>query len=793
MKENIKQCALILCMAFVGTIVIFCSYATGQTKTYAVLTSSSPELTISNDSYIRVFGNSGGGNIVNVQSGAKVECLNFPGANVINFNEATSDFTVYRSGAMLYLESTAGSGTQLSLPASLTPQTLVFTDGSFDLQIINGKVMVGEQEITRETMPLETPDDSGIDSGDTGSLVINEIMAKDANGGNDWIELFVTGESALNLADYSLVDDDVDHEKATLPSITVNPGEYVVIQATSDAPEDGSTYVPFKLGSDDSLTLYQNDEIIDVFDWEDGDAPEGYSYGRYPDGTGIPQTLSPTPGTTNISSTDSSVETELDEVTRPEGWDEESHGKTVDPNYDMVFSNSEVKRIDMIFAPEDWQAMMDDMTELYGEFGAQNNINFQDNVGGGLLPEGNLPPEGILSPGGTVSNEGILPAEEVEGHPGMDDGNTINFTDENPVWKPCTIKFEGKEWTFAGVRFKGNSSLSTSWSSGIMKLPFRFKFDKFEDEYPEIEDQRFYGFEKLSLSSNFNDDSLIREKVAADIFRDAGVPAPRTAFYQVYVDHGEGATYFGLYTMVEIPSEPMLETQFSQSGGNLYKPDGTAASFALYDEVDFDKETNEDEADYSDIKALYDALHADRQDAGLWREGLEKVFDVNGFLRWLAVNTTIQNWDTYGQMTHNYYLYNDPGDGLIHWIPWDNNEALKGEESNKNSPLSFDLNSQEVNESWPLIRYLIDDSVYHATYVDMVEETVGKVFYPERMILIYTEAQELIRPYVVGDSGENSGYTFLRTETAFDVELDYLINHVGSRFNEAQEFIILNP
>ena len=50
---------------------------------------------------------------------------------------------------------------------------------------------------------------------------------------------------------------------------------------------------------------------------------------------------------------------------------------------------------------------------------------------------------------------------------------------------------------------------------------------------------------------------------------------------------------------------------------------------------------------------------------------------MDGFLRWLAVNTVIQNWDTYGKMTHNYYLYNHTtGKGLT-WIPWDNNEALQ--------------------------------------------------------------------------------------------------------------------
>lgn len=621
------------------------------------------------------------------------------------------------------------------------------------------------------------------------SLVINEIAAKDAGGGNDWIELFAMGDQALELNTYALVDGNVDHEKAPLPSMTLNPGDYVVIQATDEIPEDGSAYVPFKLGADDSLILYQNDEIADIFQWEDGDAPGGYSYGRAPDGTGVPQLLSPTPGSTNVMASPTTV-------TRPEGWDEVSHGVSANPDYNLIFQEGVVNRIDLIFDSNDWEAMLADMATLYGEFGSGNTTKRPEPT---EPHEGMTPPDNMEPPDNMLPPEDMAPSEEdvtfpdgMQEQPDMNPGGNLNFTDENPVWKPCTIQFNGKEWYFAGARFKGNSSLSSSWKSGIMKLPFRFDFDKFQDEHPEIENQRFHGFEKLSLASNYRDDSLIREKVVADIFRNAGTPAPRTAFYRLYVDHGEGPIYFGLYTMVEIPSEPMLESQFSQSGGNLYKPEGDGATFATYDKASFDKETNEDDADYSDIEALYEALHADRQDSGSWREGVEKVFNVDGFLRWLAVNTLIQNWDTYGMMAHNYYLYNDPGEGRIHWIPWDNNEALKNSGGSVNGPLSLNLSADEVNDNWPLIRYLMDDSIYRARYVDLVEESMTTVFYPERMETIYTDAWELIRSYVTGDSGEISGYTFLDSDTAFDTALDSLINHVETRFNEAQEFIRLN-
>ncbi|MCP4113730.1 MAG: hypothetical protein GY749_50750 [Desulfobacteraceae bacterium] len=157
-------------------------------------------------------------------------------------------------------------------------------------------------------------------------------------------------------------------------------------------------------------------------------------------------------------------------------------------------------------------------------------------------------------------------------------------------------------------------------------------------------------------------------------------------------------------------------------------------------------------------------------------------------MHWLAVNTLVQNWDTYGLMNHNFYIYTDPGDSLIHWIPWDNNMAL-GDRAGMKAPLSLYLTSQEVNDSWPLIRYLADDSVYWAKYVSYVRQTSEGTFEPEKMKVKYQNAHDLIRPYVVGDEGEAEGYTHLTNSEEFDTGLEYLFTHVEDRRSAASEFL----
>lgn len=411
-------------------------------------------------------------------------------------------------------------------------------------------------------------------------------------------------------------------------------------------------------------------------------------------------------------------------------WTEATHSNDADPNYAEVFDDTQVKRLDFVIAADDWQSMLDDMTATYGEFGRQS--------GGGLLD-----------------------------------------TDEDPIFVPAEVFYNGIEWYRVGVRFKGNSSLQSSWHQGILKLSFKMDFDEYEDEYPQIDNQRFYGFKKFSLKNNFADPSLLREKIASDVFAKAGVPVSHTAFYTLYVDHGNGPEYFGLYTLVEEVDGEVLDTQFSSDDGNLYKPEDFGASFieGTFDAQYFEKKTNEDEEDWSDIEALFAALHDDTvsTDPATWRANLESVFDVDGFLKYLAVNGVIQNWDSYGRMTHNFYLYNDPQTAKLTWVPWDHNEALQ--EGKQGGALALDFSNMEAN-SWPLIEKIYADDLYKAQYDYYLLETISDAFETSATQMLYDTYSILVEPYA---TAELNGYSFLNGANDFHSAVSELKAHASSR------------
>jgi spore coat protein H len=482
-----------------------------------------------------------------------------------------------------------------------------------------------------------------------------------------------------------------------------------------------------------------------------------------------------------------------DTVARPEGWSEETHGDGIEPNYDVVFPDDKVNQITITIAPEDWEAMQANMVDLFGEAGSGGDG--RGFPGGFERPEGAPPqpgaggfPDGFEPPEGRDSAE-LPQGRPPGGRPGEGGFGGGDMTPENPMWVPVTIEFEGDRWTNVGVRYKGNSSLTSGWRSGSRKLPLKLDFDEFEDEHPEIDDQRFYGFKQLSLSNGFSDPSFLRDAATSAILEEAGLPAAETAFYEVVLDYGDGPVSLGLYTMIEVVDDTVVERTFGSDDGNIYEGDGSAASFAAstYDQIEqsFQKENNEEEADWSDIEALFEVVHDDQRttDPAAWRANLESIFDVDGFLEWLAISAVIQHWDAYGNMSHNYYLYHDPDSGQLKWISWDHNMAMStgmvGGRGRGPGSRSVSLDKADVDDNWPLIRYLLDDPVYYALYVDYLAETIAGPFEPDHMADTYQALAELIAPYAAADVGEE----------AFDAAVQQLIEHAYQRTDAVQAFL----
>jgi hypothetical protein len=211
-----------------------------------------------------------------------------------------------------------------------------------------------------------------------------------------------------------------------------------------------------------------------------------------------------------------------------------------------------------------------------------------------------------------------------------------------------------------GFRLRGNTSRYSA------KKSFKVSFNTFYGG------RKFKEVEKLNLNGEHNDPSIVRTKLSFDLYKKSGLAAPRTAHVELYIN-GE---YKGLYINVEHIDEEFAESRFGTKNGNLYKCLYPADLVIIgngepnnYKIPAYDLVTNETENDYSDLANFISILN-NTSDENL-KEELEPVFNVNGYLKHLALEILTGHWDGYSFNKNNFYLYHNPLTDKFEFIPYD--------------------------------------------------------------------------------------------------------------------------
>ena len=400
-----------------------------------------------------------------------------------------------------------------------------------------------------------------------------------------------------------------------------------------------------------------------------------------------------------------------------------------------------------------------------------------------------------------------------------------------------------------GFRVKGNITrvIPQDEENILHRAHFKVKFNEtfdYQKGSPKYECQksrRFCSLTSLIFRLNISfpgswDNSQINELFCYDILNQINIKTSRTGSSKLTINIGNKKYYFGIYTLTEPINKSFLTKRFGrkQNDGNLYKcllGDSGPASLEPIVGIDdpsnatiifketriigvkdwktqyrptYDLKTNEEIADHSQLLSFIDKLNTldvtDLSENGL-KHYLDNNFEIDSFLRYMAMNILLGKWDGYWMIGNNYYLYFNPF-GKIEYIPCDFDSALAGVElfnlsskgiyewSNQVNelvsalariPLSF-LNSVKKYNS-PLIEKIFQIQAYREKYENYIKEFVlssDPLFSFEKFENKFNLLHSLYSPYL--DNDINEGETMLIEEKIrnyFHTKIDSIIQELG--------------
>jgi spore coat protein H len=301
-----------------------------------------------------------------------------------------------------------------------------------------------------------------------------------------------------------------------------------------------------------------------------------------------------------------------------------------------LYNPTNVWTVHLRFTADEWKALEPKRAEGAGGFGPMADLGGRDSM--------------------------------LQGAPGKRNGLSSSMMGLEFGYVHADLELGGITFTNVGVRYKGNGTYMES--QGGNKRPLKADLNKF------VKGQKLAGHTTLDFQNNTTDAGMMNDTLAYRLFRDAGVPAPRTTYAKVYVD-APGAhtnTYFGLYTMPENVDAAFAKDRFGVKGGLILKPVTSKLFSDLGDdwskyETPYDPKTKPVELQKKRlIEFAKFVSHADDAD---YAKRLSDFIDLDGFARYLAVNVWLANFDSILDMGQNFYLYLDPRSNKFTFIPWD--------------------------------------------------------------------------------------------------------------------------
>ena len=225
-----------------------------------------------------------------------------------------------------------------------------------------------------------------------------------------------------------------------------------------------------------------------------------------------------------------------------------------------------------------------------------------------------------------------------------------------------------------GIRSRGQGSRNST------KLGLRVDMARYTTG------QKFVGLSTIILDNLWQDDSMIRERLAFTMFEKFGQPAPRESYCRLFINN----EYQGLYTITEEIDGDFAKRVTAETDGTVFEFHYTfpwraedLGPNAAYKPL-FEPRTHVLDADttlYTPIQQLF--KEANGPDDAVWRARVEQYLDLNTFMIHVAIEQFMAENDgllgAFGM--NNFYLYRFQGTPRHRLFVWDKDNSFNFKDS----------------------------------------------------------------------------------------------------------------
>ena len=310
---------------------------------------------------------------------------------------------------------------------------------------------------------------------------------------------------------------------------------------------------------------------------------------------------------------------------------------------------------------------------------------------------------------------------------------------------PATMTVDGKSYKEVGVSFRGASSFRMVPEG--LKRSLNISVDAAD------EDQDLLGYQSLNLLNANNDPTFLRAVLYTEIAR-RYLPTPKMNFVRVVIN-GES---WGVYLNAQQFNADLVRENFKTTGGARWKapgsPRGQAGLEYLGDDINsyrrlYEIKTKDDPEQWQALIRLTKTLNETPIEK--LEAALAPMLDIDGALRFLAVEVALVNSDGYWTRASDYNLYRDP-QGRFHIIPHDVNEAMGGEGGGRGGRAQLDPLVALNDPTKPLRSRLLAVPALRAKYLGYVRDIATKWLDWNALMPILKPAHELIAADVKADT-----------------------------------------